>query len=110
VASWLGFGLQVGVLTASIGHRGASVYVVSIGAMALAVPLGILFIPAPAGAGVRDVVLVFVLKAVLTSGQALAVVVVSRVLLICCDLILAGLSGTIRRGSASAAPPSTLSA
>jgi uncharacterized membrane protein YbhN (UPF0104 family) len=68
-----------------------------IGAIALAVPLGILFIPAPAGAGIRDVVLVLVLTVILTSGQALAVVVASRVLLILSDLVLAGLAAASRR-------------
>jgi hypothetical protein len=65
--------------------------------MALAFSLGVLFIPAPAGAGIRDVVLTLTLTASLTSGQALAVVVASRVILIACDLTLASLAALARR-------------
>jgi hypothetical protein len=65
--------------------------------MALAIPLGVLFIPAPAGAGIRDVILVLVLSAPLGAGPALGVVIVSRVLLIIGDLLLAGIAGAMRR-------------
>ena len=57
--------------------------------MALAVSAGILFIPAPAGAGLRELVLVLVLKPDLGTGGALAIVVASRVLLVAADLLLA---------------------
>ncbi len=97
VVSWAALGLQLGILANGVGHRGLSTFLLCIGAMALAVPLGILFIPAPAGAGIRDVVLVLVLTVVVTSGQALAVVVASRVLLILCDLLLAGLAAASRQ-------------
>jgi glycosyltransferase 2 family protein len=53
------------------------------------VSLGILFIPSPAGAGIREVVLVLALAPILDSGQALAIVVASRVILIVCDLAFA---------------------
>ncbi len=97
VLSWTALGLQLGILANGVGHRGLSTFLLCIGAIALAVPLGILFIPAPAGAGIRDVVLVLVLTVILTSGQALAVVVASRVLLILSDLVLAGLAAASRR-------------
>jgi hypothetical protein len=57
--------------------------------MALAVCAGVLFIPAVAGVGIREIVLKLVLAAVLTSPQAFAVVVMSRVLLTAVDLLLA---------------------
>ena len=97
VVSWAALGLQLGILANGAGHHGVSLYLLSVGAMALAVPLGVLFIPAPAGAGIRDVVLVLVLSVMLTSGQALAVVVASRVLLIGADLLLAGVAAVSRR-------------
>ena len=59
--------------------------------MALAVSAGLLFLPAPAGAGMREIVLGFVLAAVLTSGQVVAVVIASRVILLLADLLMAGL-------------------
>ena len=59
--------------------------------MGLAVSAGILFLPAPAGAGMREVVLGFVLLSALTSGQVVAVVVASRVIILLADLLLAAL-------------------
>jgi uncharacterized membrane protein YbhN (UPF0104 family) len=65
--------------------------------MALAVAGGVLFIPAPAGAGVRDVILGLVLRSQLTSAQALAVVIASRVILVVADLGLACCAVAVRR-------------
>jgi len=95
--SWLGLGGQLAVLCSALGHRGLSSWVLCIGGMALAVSLGVLFIPAPAGAGIRDIVLKLVLGVILTSGQALAVVVASRVILILCDVSLAAAASTLLR-------------
>lgn len=89
VFSWVGFGLHVAVLAAAVGHPSFGLVVLCIGGMALAVPAGVLFLPAPAGAGMRELVLGYVLVTVISPGQALAVVVASRVLLIVVDLILA---------------------
>ncbi len=87
--SWLALGAHLASLVAGSGPVGFAPVALAVGGMALAVPLGILFIPAPAGAGVRDVVLVLVLRSTMASGPALAVVVGSRVLLVLCDLVLA---------------------
>jgi uncharacterized membrane protein YbhN (UPF0104 family) len=87
--SWAGLGANVGILSLSVGHYGISAVILSTGGMALAVSLGVLFVPAPAGAGIRDVVLALVLTRIMTSGQALAVVVSSRAVLIACDVLLA---------------------
>jgi uncharacterized membrane protein YbhN (UPF0104 family) len=90
--SWVFFGLHLTVLAASIGHFSAGLVALCIGGMGLAVSAGVLFLVAPAGAGFREVVLGYVLVAVVTSGQAVAVVIASRVLLIAVDLILAALA------------------
>jgi uncharacterized membrane protein YbhN (UPF0104 family) len=95
--SWLALGVHLGILAASIGPGGPSTYLLTIGGMALATSLGILFLPAPAGAGVRDVILVVVLGSILTTGQALAIVVASRVILLACDVALAGVIGAATR-------------
>jgi uncharacterized membrane protein YbhN (UPF0104 family) len=100
LVSWLGLGAQIGVLCLAVGSPDASHFVLSIGAMALAYSLGVLFVPAPAGAGVRDVVLVLVLGSVLNPGQALAVVLASRALLVGADLLLAAVAAVA--GGASA--------
>jgi hypothetical protein len=88
--SWLGFGLHLGILVSAVGPGSPATWVLCTGAMALAIPAGLLFIPAPAGAGVREIILLLVLESLLPKGSALAVVLASRVILICCDLILAG--------------------
>jgi len=70
---WVLLGLHLYVLCAALGHAGFSALALCVGGMALAMSAGVLFIPAPAGAGLREVVLVLVLRAVLSSGQALAI-------------------------------------
>ena len=90
LASWGAYGGQLTVLVAAVGADGFSMFLLCTGAMALAVPVGVLFLPVPAGAGVREVVLALVLTTALPSGRALAVVVASRVILVACDVALAG--------------------
>lgn len=96
--SWLGLGGHLTVVCAALGRGGFSTFLLCSGAIALAIPLGVLFIPAPAGAGVRDLALTLVLTRLFPSGVALAVVVASRVVLIACDLALAaGAAFALRR-------------
>lgn len=95
--SWVGLGLHLAVLSAAVGGFSGSLVALSIGGMGLAVSAGVLFIPAPAGAGLRELVLGLVLVAVMTSGQAVAVVVASRVLLIIVDVLLAAGAAVLGR-------------
>jgi uncharacterized membrane protein YbhN (UPF0104 family) len=100
LAGWFAYGAQLAVLAWAVGASGFSTFLLCTGAAALAIPVGILFLPAPAGAGVREVVLVLVLSTMLSTGEALAVVLASRAILIVCDLGCAGigaLAGTHRR-------------
>ncbi|MEP6598565.1 MAG: lysylphosphatidylglycerol synthase domain-containing protein [Actinomycetota bacterium] len=97
VASFVAQGLHIAILVLAIHGGGFSTVLLCIGGMALAVSAGVLFIPAPAGAGIRDVLLSLVLSGVLTSGEALAVVVASRVILIVADLTLAAAAVTAER-------------
>ncbi|HEY2167774.1 MAG TPA: lysylphosphatidylglycerol synthase domain-containing protein [Jatrophihabitantaceae bacterium] len=90
LSSFVMQGVHVAILVIAIGGGGVSTVVLCTGGMALAVSAGVLFIPAPAGAGIRDLVLAVVLRSTLTSAQALAVVVASRAILIAVDLALAG--------------------
>jgi uncharacterized membrane protein YbhN (UPF0104 family) len=103
LVSWLGLGLQVWILYAAAGHASFSGWLLCTGGMALAVAAGILFIPAPAGAGLRELILVLVLKPDLGTGGALAVVVASRVLLVIADLALAAGVFALRSRSPSTA-------
>jgi len=103
--SWIGLGLHLAVLVAAFGRPSFGLLALSIGGMGLAVSAGILFIPAPAGAGLREVVLGYVLVVVMTSGQAVAVVVASRVLLIAVDLLFAAVLGVGRAREATTITP-----
>jgi glycosyltransferase 2 family protein len=89
--SWVALGAHLAVLAAAIGKPSLGLLALCIGGMALAVSAGLLFLPAPAGAGMREIVLGFVLVTALTSGQVVAVVIASRVIMLLADLLLAGL-------------------
>jgi glycosyltransferase 2 family protein len=90
VVSWLLFGLHLYVLVSALGASGGHALMASIGGFAFAVSVGIIFIPAPAGAGVRDAILIATLGGTVGPAHALAVSLASRVLLVLVDLVLAG--------------------
>jgi glycosyltransferase involved in cell wall biosynthesis len=89
VVYWLAIGMQTSVLAATVTGWSFWTVALSMGAMALAVPLGVLFIPAPAGAGIREVVLALILSSTMPAGRAVAVVIASRVISTVCDLLAA---------------------
>ena len=98
VVAWVCYGFGITLLVQGVGTelslaRGT-------GAFAAAWVAGFLVIPAPAGAGVREAVLMLLFD--LPSGQALAVVLVSRILTVFADLGLAGLAGLLIPGPAPA--------
>jgi hypothetical protein len=66
--------------------------------MALAWAVGLIFIPAPAGAGVREAVLVATFAPQIGTPEALAVALASRVLLLLADVALAGVGAAVRSG------------
>jgi glycosyltransferase 2 family protein len=86
--SWALLGLHLYALTSGLGLSGPRLLAATIGGFALAASAGILFIPAPAGVGVRDVVLIATLGVSMTGAQALGVGLASRVLLIVVDLLM----------------------
>jgi glycosyltransferase 2 family protein len=85
VLSWVLHGLQVSILARALGIDIDWLTLRSIGAFALAYAGGILFVVAPAGAGVREVIL-----AALLGGDDVALlaalVLLSRVVLLIADL------------------------
>ena len=99
ISAWALFGLHLHLLVASTCGCAPSV-ALDVGAFALAWVAGFLFVIAPAGAGVREGVLVLGLSPVLEPGAALLVALASRVLLTVADLGLAavGVLGAHRRG------------
>ncbi|WP_300013424.1 lysylphosphatidylglycerol synthase domain-containing protein [Pseudonocardia sp.] len=87
--SWILLGLHCYVLVAAVGAAGPRVVALAIGAFALAFCAGVLFLPSPAGAGVREFALAAGLAGVLAVPQAIAVVLVSRFALMFVDAALA---------------------
>jgi hypothetical protein len=100
-ATWLLLGTHLLIMARALGGHGASVVAASIGGMALAFAAGLIFIPAPAGAGVREAVIVATLADLIGSSGALAVALASRVLLVLADVLLAAGAGLLGRRSSA---------
>jgi uncharacterized membrane protein YbhN (UPF0104 family) len=92
IGSWLAFGLQTWILARSVGgpHGAGSLTVAAVCGYALAATIGQLAVIAPAGVGVRDSLLVFLLGSTMGSSAALAVVLLSRFAITLGDVLLAG--------------------
>ena len=89
--SWTACGLQIWALCVPLGApRDLATLVLVTGGYALAWTVGFVVVIAPAGAGAREVALAAVLAPVLHSGEAVVVVLLSRVLFTACDLGFAG--------------------
>jgi hypothetical protein len=111
---WLLFGLHAWVLMIGIGVPAWRGLAVSIGGFALSYGLGPVFVVAPAGAGVRETGIVLTLGAVAGSTGALAVALVSRVVIVFVDFAQAGIWSVVARrlapASRAARPAATPSA
>jgi len=106
LAGWLAYGVHLALLVWGLGADGPKAAVLSLGAFALAWCLGFLVVIAPAGAGVREVAMIAALAPVLDQGSAIAVALVSRLVVSIGDLICAGVAGiaakaTIRQNESS---------
>lgn len=88
--SSLCLGGQAYLLLLALHAHGPHLLLRAIGAFSVAVVVGILVILAPAGAGVREGVLIVLLAPVLSTGGATALAVVSRGVLSVADLLVAG--------------------
>ena len=95
--SWVLLGLHLYALTSGLGVTGPRILAATIGGFALAASVGILVVPAPAGAGIRDVVLIATLGVSMTGAQALGVGLASRALLIVVDLLMTALALLVSR-------------
>jgi glycosyltransferase 2 family protein len=108
LVAWGFAGAQTWVLARAAGAEGSGLLALCTGGTALAVSAGILFLPAPAGTGPREVVLVYVLTTVMPGSAALAVVVASRVILVAADLLMAAVGMALPAGrSPHASTPRT---
>jgi hypothetical protein len=103
VAAWTVFGGHVLLLTGAYEAPDAAAVAAAIGGIALGWAAGIAFIPAPAGAGVRDGVLVLTLAPLLGTAPALVVALASRVVILVVDVLLAAAGALSDRAFAQAA-------
>ena len=86
---WAVYGGHVWLLAVGLGADPLAALPVAVGGFAIAFSLGPLLVVLPAGAGVREAVLVLLLAAVLPTAEATAVALTSRVLLMLTDGLLA---------------------
>lgn len=99
VGTWLGYGAQAVILVVALGGpQTGRMLPVAIGGYALATVAGVLFIIAPAGAGVREAVLYTLLVIVATSVTATSVVLLSRLVVTLSDLLGAFLAAGLATG------------
>lgn len=96
-ASWLCYGLQIWVLAIRIGAPVGKALPLAIGAFAFAWCAGFLVVLAPAGAGVREVIMVAILAPVVGGDPATAIALVSRAVTTVADLVVAGVATACSR-------------
>ena len=92
-AFWLVYGGHVWLLAVGLGADPLEALPVAIGGFAIAFSIGPLLVVLPAGAGVREAVLVVLLAGVLTTAEATAVALTSRGILMLTDGLLAMAAG-----------------
>lgn len=103
-AVWALLGAHLLIMTRALGASGGSAVAAAVGGMGLAFAAGLIVIPVPAGAGIRDAVLVATFGTQIGHTAAIAVALASRVLLVLADVGLAGLGAVLSRRRRSAAP------
>lgn len=91
-AGWISAGVMIFALDRSLGGGGVRGLGLAIGGYALAWSVGFIVVIAPAGAGVREAVLVVTLAPVIDHTHALVVALLSRLLATVADLLAAGLA------------------
>jgi hypothetical protein len=96
-ASWFLFGVQIWLLAIRLGAPDGKAALLAIGGFAFAWSVGFLVVIAPAGAGVRELLLIAMLGPVLGVGAATAVALVSRALMTIGDLVTAGVAAAFTR-------------
>lgn len=106
------FGAHLWLITNALGSPGPRGFVLCVGAYGVAMTAGLLAFFLPSGIGVRDGILVAALAtsiAGLSSGEALALAVVSRLMFTVADIVAAGgatLIARLRDGGTNTPAPS----
>ncbi len=89
LGTWSCYGLQIWILATRLGAPAGKAVLIAVGGFAFAWSIGFVVVLAPAGAGVRDVLLLLLLARILSTTNATAVVLASRVLLTTADVLTA---------------------
>jgi glycosyltransferase 2 family protein len=98
LAAWLLSGVHIWLIAVRLGAPAGHTLPLAIGIFAFAWSVGFLIVFAPAGAGVREVILIAALTPVLHSaGLATVVALVSRLVTVLADLIAAGVAAWVGR-------------
>jgi len=97
LAFWVVYGGHVWLLAVGLGADPLDALPVTIGGFAIAFAIGPLLVVLPAGAGVREAVLVVLLSGLLTTPEATAVALTSRGVLMVTDGLLALAAGLLPR-------------
>lgn len=108
IAGYLAYGVGVWLLARDLDAGGGAgrLLLLSLGGYALAWTAGFLVIVVPAGAGVREAVLVLALSPVLSVGAATLLALIARLLATVADLIWAGVGLASRPRPVPPAPDS----
>lgn len=106
LVGWLFAGAHIWVLAVALGADPWRALLLGVGGYAFAWSVGFLIVFAPAGAGVRELILVAALQPVLDSGEATVVALASRLVTIVADLVAAAL--TARGGGRAPEPDADL--
>src|SRR5262249_32863213 len=104
VVAWLFNGLQIWLLASRVGAPLGTAALLAVGGFAFAWSVGFLVVFAPAGVGVREVLLITLLTPAVGAGAATAVALVSRVVTTAGDLLVAGAASARRRPGAPSVP------
>jgi hypothetical protein len=104
VLFWLLYSGHVWLLAVGLGADPLETFPVALGGFAIAFSLGPLLVVLPAGAGVREAVLVVMLSGVLSTPDATAVALTSRALLILTDGLLALGAVAVPRSTTPSSP------
>lgn len=83
---WLLWGIQAWLLIRDLTGLGTRALPIAIGGYALAWSAGVLIVPAPGGVGARELALIAVLAPIMPRGAALAVALVSRLVMTATDV------------------------
>ena len=95
---WVIGGLHVFVLAVSLGAPARETLPIAIAVLSLGVSIGPLAVVLPAGAGLREAIMIAGLSHVLSAPEAIAVALTSRLILVLGDCVLAALSAVVELG------------